>query len=198
MAQEIEIEYKNLLTKDEFERILYSLPFPNGAQTQTNHYFETADFSLKKNGCALRIREKNNTFTLTLKEPHDTGLLETHDTLTKPEAVQWINGEFVAKEYTSKQLENKGIYLDDLKYFGSLTTKRRELNYQDVLLVLDYSSYGDTSDYELEIEATSEEIGLKMMQDILEKFNIKQRQTPNKIQRFFSSKVNNDSNYSVE
>ncbi|MFB4169787.1 CYTH domain-containing protein [Virgibacillus sp. JSM 102003] len=198
MAQEIEIEYKNLLTKDEFERVLYSLPFPNDAQTQTNHYFETADFTLKKNGCALRIREKNNTFTLTLKEPNDTGLLETHDTLTIQEANQWINEDYIAKKYTSMQLENKGINLDDLKYFGSLTTKRRELNYQGVLLVLDYSTYGDTSDYELELEAASEELGIKMMQDTLDKFNIKRRHTPNKIQRFFSSKLNNDSNYSVE
>ncbi|MGP4106695.1 CYTH domain-containing protein [Virgibacillus sp. L01] len=194
MAQEIEIEYKNLLTKDEFDRVLYSLPFPSDAETQTNHYFETADFSLKKNGCALRIREKNNTFTLTLKEPHDTGLLETHDTLTKQEANQWINEEFIGKEYTSKQLENKGINLNDLKYLGSLTTERRELNYHDVLLVLDYSTYGDTSDYEMELEAASEEIGLKTMQDVLDKFNIKRRQTPNKIQRFFTSKTKNDRN----
>ncbi|WP_164669455.1 CYTH domain-containing protein [Virgibacillus doumboii] len=188
MAQEIEIEYKNLLTESEFNRVLDSLPFPEETQTQTNHYFETADFSLKENGCALRIREKNGIFTLTLKEPHDTGLLETHDTLSEQEAHDWITGRFVPKKHTSKQLAAKDISLDDLTYLGSLVTDRRELKYDNVLLVLDYSTYNGTSDFELEMEAASEEIGREAMRKVLEKFSIEKRQTPNKIQRFFESK----------
>lgn len=190
MAQEIEIEYKNLLNKREFDHILHSLPFPKEVQTQRNHYFETADFSLKKNGCALRIREKNDNFTLTLKEPHETGLLETHDALTKQEAYNWMNGKFTAKEHTSKQLADKGLLLDELIYLGSLVTKRRELNIDNVLLVLDYSEYNKISDYELEIEALSEESGRETMRDLLERFGITKRQTPNKIQRFYESRNN--------
>lgn len=193
LAQEIEIEFKNLLTKEEFNCILYSLPFPSEPKNQKNHYFETADFSLKKSGCALRVREKNDTYTLTLKEPHTTGLLETHDTLTRQEAHEWMKGNSIAKEHTSKQLAKREILTEDLIYFGSLTTERRELKYGAVLLVLDYSIYGDTSDYELELEATSEAIGRETMEEILEKFTIKNRHTPNKIQRFFASKANSDS-----
>lgn len=187
MTQEIEIEYKNLLTKNEFNHILYSLPFQGGVQTQTNHYFETTNFSLKEKGCALRIREKNSTYTLTLKEPHSTGLLETHDVMTVNEASEWMSGAFHTNGQVKKQLADKNISLEDLLYCGSLTTRRRELEYEDVLLVLDYSTYGNSADYELEIEAKSEESGRKKIAEVLERFDIQKRDTPNKIQRFFAA-----------
>ncbi len=193
MTQEIEIEYKNMLTKDEFNLLLTSLPFPQKAETQVNHYFETADFSLKEQGCALRIREKNGSFTMTLKEPHTTGLLETHDQLTKDEADSWLNGRPTTTPETINRLANKGIEVDKLIYYGSLTTKRREFAYDDVLLVLDYNTYLGTTDYELELEAASEQSGQSMMRKLLDDYQIEQRKTPNKIHRFFAAKNGEES-----
>lgn len=187
LAQEIEIEYKNLLIKDEFNRLLEQLPFPEKGQTQTNHYFETEDFSLKKLGCALRIREKNGTYTLTLKEPNATGLLETHDKLTAEEADAWINGKPSNENNTAKRIAEKGITVENLVYLGSLQTKRRELTYNQTVLVLDYSTYHGHADYELEIEAASETAGQETMRKFLTEFGIEKRHTPNKIQRFFDS-----------
>ncbi|PAV29180.1 adenylate cyclase [Virgibacillus profundi] len=187
MTQEIEIEYKNLLTKEEFNRLLYNLPFPEYSETQTNYYFETKDFTLKENGCALRIREKNGKYKLTLKEPHPQGLLETHDALTKQEAHSWINGNIVKKEHTTKQLTEKGISPENLIYYGSLTTERREVKYNNVLLVLDYSKYNGHSDYELELEAPTEAIGLEAFNSLLTEHQIHKKETPNKIKRFFST-----------
>lgn len=51
-----------------------------------NHYFETPNFSLKEAGSALRIRHKGETYTLTLKQPAEVGLLETHQVVTENEA----------------------------------------------------------------------------------------------------------------
>ncbi len=51
-----------------------------------NHYFETPSFSLKEAGSALRIRHKGATYTLTLKQPAEVGLLETHQVVTEEEA----------------------------------------------------------------------------------------------------------------
>ncbi|MGJ9458788.1 CYTH domain-containing protein [Oceanobacillus sp. CF4.6] len=187
MTQEIEIEYKNLLTKAEFERLLYSLPFPLSGIKQTNHYFETKDFLLKENGCALRIREKEGKYQLTLKEPHPEGLLETHDWLTDQEANSWLDGHIIPKENTEKQLLEKGIALKKLVYCGQLTTVRREIQYLDVLLVLDNSTYHDQEDFEFELEAKTRETGLQMFQHILSEHHIQNRETPNKIERFFYS-----------
>jgi len=187
MTQEIEIEYKNLLTKKEYDRLLEQLPFPSQGKKQINYYFETTDFALKARGSALRIREKDGKYQLTLKEPHPDGLLETHDWLSKSEAKHWLSNEIIPKKNTETQLLKMGISSNQLKYCGNLTTIRRELHYQDVLLVLDYSSYNGQEDYELELEASSQEAGIRMFYDVLEQYAIQQRKTPNKIERFFFS-----------
>lgn len=68
MSQEIEIEYKNLITIDEYNQLLTAYPFPQEGKKQINYYFETADRKLQHQGCALRIREKSDTYHITLKE----------------------------------------------------------------------------------------------------------------------------------
>ncbi len=187
MAQEIEIEYKNLLTNDEFNRLLTNLPFPKESQVQINYYFETEDFALRNKLSALRIREKNGNYQLTLKEPHPEGLLETHDFLTEKEAFSWLHGNIIEKAQVIKQLKNLGIPYDHLLYFGKLTTERREINYENVLIVLDKSTYNGQVDYEFELEAPSKNVGKVIFNDLLEKNNIVIKKTPNKIERFFSS-----------
>src|SRR5690625_1656793 len=90
MTQQIEIEFKTMLTKSQFNFLLTQLPFPINPIMQTNHYFETNEFSLRSKQAALRIREKATTYTLTLKEPHEEGLLETSERLTKTEMNEWL------------------------------------------------------------------------------------------------------------
>ncbi|MBN6205002.1 CYTH domain-containing protein [Ralstonia pickettii] len=187
MKQEIEIEYKNLLTEDEFKMLLVKLGFPEDGAVQENFYFETPDFHLKEQRAALRIREKNDKYVLTLKEPHPEGLLETHDLLTAREANAWLTGKPVAKEHTAKQLKRLQIVLEDLRLFGSLWTERREISYKNVLLVLDFSKYHGTFDYELELEAKSQAEGIAVFEALLNEYNIPRRKTPNKIERFFQS-----------
>src|SRR5690625_1132188 len=150
MAQKIEIEFKNLLTKKEFNLLLHRFPFPAQSQKQINYYFETNDFSLSKNMCALRIRENNKTYKLTLKQPHPDGLLETTDILTRHEALSWIRGHIIPKQHTYKQLHQMNVSPSNLIYIGQLITERREVKYDDVLLVLDHSSYNSHEDFELE------------------------------------------------
>lgn len=187
MAQEIEIEFKNLLTKAEYNLLLKEVGFPLEGVVQTNYYFDTADFHLKEQGAALRVRKKNDKYVLTLKEPHPEGLLETHDFLTENEAEAWLNGNLVPKEHTEKQLRNLDISLEDLLYYGSLTTERREITYENVLLVLDYSQFNGSDDFELELEAKSYSEGERIFKELLKKHKITTRKTPNKIERFFQS-----------
>lgn len=187
MAQEIEIEYKNLLTKDEFDRLLTNLPFPRDSQIQTNYYFETEDFALRQQLSAIRIREKNGNYQLTLKEPHPDGLLETHDMLTEKESFSWLHGNIIVKKNVFKQLDNLNISYKDLIYFGKLKTERREVNYENVLIVLDISSYNGQVDYEFELEAPHKEIGEKIFHQLLHQHQITIKNTPNKIERFFTT-----------
>lgn len=190
--QELEIEFKNLLTKEEFYHLLASYPFPPDGETQINYYFETKDKSLQRQLAALRIREKNNQYKLTLKEQLEDAVLETHDQLTREEAHTWLQGKIIPKPNITKQLMKMNIDQEKLEYFGSLTTKRRELKLNNVLLVLDISTYNGHKDYELELEAQSKIVGLNHFHSLLNKHHIPQRKTQTKIERFFSTYYEND------
>ncbi|MGM8212679.1 CYTH domain-containing protein [Virgibacillus sp. W0430] len=187
MSQEIEIEYKVLLTKQEYTRLLKALPFNNESLKQTNYYFETSPLSLKDKGCALRIREKNNTFCLTLKEPHSEGILETHDELTEKEACSWLANNINKNKHTIQRLIAKGVNVESLNYYGKLITERRQFQQEDIVYVLDYSTYNGYSDYELEIEAPNKEVGITAFQKIITDYSIIGKKTPNKIARFFQT-----------
>lgn len=187
MMKEIEIEYKNLLTKEEFNLLLQKYPFPKESQTQTNYYFDTKDRLLAKNCHALRIREKGNTFTLTLKQPHGTNILETHDSLTKEEALAWMNGNIVSKKATATQLKKINVDPKHLMFLGSLKTERYEYTNNHIIMVLDVSIYNGHMDYELEIEAQNEQEGIDFFNAVLNDNDIVKRETPNKIQRFIAT-----------
>lgn len=188
MPQEIEIEFKNLLTEAEFNKLYEAYDMDNVPEIQqVNHYFETIDFQLKQHGAALRIREKNGKYQSTLKQPQGEGLLETHDYLTEQEACSWMKGDITTGPEISKQLQELGIATADLCYGGSLETIRREQSYNDTIIVLDKSKYGDIIDYELELEAQSYAYGEQVFSTILTENGIVKRMTPNKIQRFYDS-----------
>ena len=74
MTKELEIEFKNMLTKEEYMRLLKDFSaFHNWPKTQHNHYFDTPDFQLKHKLGALRIRNKQGRFECTLKIPAPVG-----------------------------------------------------------------------------------------------------------------------------
>lgn len=188
MSQEVEIEFKNLLTTQEYNQLAEVLFSQAETIEQTNYYFETPSFDLKGNHSALRIRKKNETYTLTLKEPHPDGLLETHDKLTEKAFLSWTSGIPAEAPNVTKQLQQMSIETSSLTYIGRMTTFRKEIPYQDTLLVLDKSIYLDTMDAELELEAASKKHGEKVFNNLLENYQIPSRETPAKIARFFNQK----------
>ena len=195
MSQHIEIEFKNLLTKDEFIELTTFLQFSTeDFKTQINHYFDTPSFSLKKQGCALRIREKSEHMELTLKQPAPTGLLETNQILTEREKQNMMQTGNLPKGPVFHILTEVLHPNESVSYFGSLTTKRAEKKYKDGLIVLDHSQYLNTEDFELEFEVEDEQIGLRNFQNILHQLQIPMRKTDNKMMRFYKQKQKEQEN----
>src|SRR4051794_7223742 len=91
MSQNIEIEFKNMLTKKEYDLLLGTFNI-NEKQIfiQENHYFDTPNFALRDKVTALRIRQKQDYFEMTLKQPAGVGLLETNQILSEEEALAAI------------------------------------------------------------------------------------------------------------
>ncbi|RAK17054.1 uncharacterized protein YjbK [Anoxybacillus vitaminiphilus] len=189
MKQELEIEFKNLLTKEEFMTLKEAFQVADEEFIyQENHYFDTQQFSLKEKGAALRIRLKNGTYTLTLKQPHKEGLLETHEMLTKEEAHSLLHGQAMLKGEVREIIKALGIEPEQIQYFGTLSTYRAQFDYKGGVLVLDHSHYLQTDDYEIEYETTNFTLGKQVFEELLRSFNIPIRKTDNKIKRFYLKK----------
>ncbi|MBM7653678.1 CYTH domain-containing protein [Neobacillus cucumis] len=189
MSQNLEIEFKNMLTKAEYERILNEFHIgQDDIFTQENLYFDSPDFALKKAKSALRIRKKGTDYVMTLKTPLEIGLLETNQILTTEEADAAINHNCLPEGEIKQVIEASNISFANIIYFGSLTTKRTELPYEDGLLVLDHSIYLHQEDYELEYEVENYQEGKRNFQNLLKRFMIPERQTENKVSRFYNQK----------
>lgn len=192
MTQQVEIEFKNLLTKMEYERFLNEFNIDKKQIfTQENHYFDTTDFALKNLGTALRIRRKQDDYEMTLKQPAAVGLLETNQLITCEEALLAFQAGELPYGNIKKIIEEIGIPFSGLKYFGLLQTNRVEIEYTKGLLVLDHSQYLNKEDYELEFEAENFQEGKHIFLQLLNQYNIPLRKTENKIQRFYNQKYTN-------
>lgn len=184
LAQELEIEFKNMLTKEEYASLLTTYQLENNIKTQTNDYFDTVDFLIREKGAALRVRNKKDSLVLTLKQPANEGLLETHQSISL-ETFKAIkkNGSLPEGEVRS-QLQELGIQ-DQLLHLGRLTTHRAEFATDKGLLVLDHSEYLNREDFELEFEVSAYEAGERAFNHLLQQHQIPKRAAKNKILRFF-------------
>ncbi len=190
MAQNLEIEYKTMLDKSTYQRLLahYQLKAED-FHTQTNYYFDTKEDSLKKKNCGLRIRLMDNKAEYTLKTPDQNGRLETTDFFSYEEGETFIQTSTLPKSgAVFNKLAEIGVSADELSSIGYLTTKRAEFSISEGLLALDESIAENLHDYELELEVSHAEKGEKDFQHLLDTLGIPFQPAKNKIQRMIESK----------
>ncbi|KOP30589.1 adenylate cyclase [Exiguobacterium sp. BMC-KP] len=188
MRQELEIEFKNLLSEQEYLSLFTHYASTKQPIWQANDYFDTPDFELRKKGAALRIREKKQGLVLTLKQPHEDGLLETHVTLSANEAEDLFKYGLIHSDEMNHQLKSFDLQ-GSLEHLGRLETERIDIVLPEGLLVLDKSRYLGHTDYELEFEVSNFKQGQKDFEQLLLEHDIPQRETKNKIVRFMERKA---------
>ena len=190
---EIEKEFKNLLTKEQYEAIAgdYQSVFTKDI-TQTNSYYDYEGL-LQQHKMALRIRivEGKESGEITLKIPQSSlEVLEYTEVLP----VDILNAYNHDKQFTlptslQEALENKGITLQTVNQTTLLTTHRLEgALSENEWLVLDESHYNGKVDFEMEMEVRSLELGEPIFLGILEKYKIERRQAESKIKRALSTR----------
>lgn len=190
MSKEIEIEFKSMLTQNDYEKLLHYYNVTNKQFViQTNLYFDTVDFQLKQRGMGLRIRYFSDTAEATLKIPQTVGLLEVTDRLSLDEVEQAINKDQFTPQATEilEQLRTFNISLSDLHLIGKLITKRAEFTIPEGKLALDESWYSDYHDFELELEVPDYYFNEGDFKQLLNKFELPYRKTKNKIARAVSA-----------
>ena len=151
----IEKEYKCILDKKQYQNIERLFSFQEEF-TQINFYYKEKD---KNSDTTIRIRVKDNSWYLQVKEPVNT----SNGTHTKRELQTIINTiPDVIKADMLNSLCHSKQYRDSY-YVGFMITQRKIKKFNNCEIALDANYYFDVVDYELEIEYQEE-----IEQEILE------------------------------
>ena len=164
----LEIEFKQLLSEEQFYRILeeYSA-YHQKTYYQTNFYLTHP--ILEERRISVRVRQKNDQYELTLKQPQRIGLLETNIDISQSQFDRIMNGEFLDNEVFENLRRMNVDYLDSDLY---LTTRRCDIVLPEGLLSIDENEYLGKIDYELELEVDQYDKGVKFFKKFLEKYDI--------------------------
>ncbi len=170
MNEQIEIEYKILLTKDTYQQIL------NDYQNQiTDSYLQVNDYFthplLNEKHFMLRIRSKKDKYELTLKRPYQGHRLETNIDISKEERENFINHKPMHNEIITILKENNIPY-HELQQLYSLSTYRTDILLEEGMLSLDKNNYLDKEDYELEFEVNDTNTGYVKFLDIIKPYGL--------------------------
>lgn len=184
MQKSIEVEFKTMLTEEEYNRLMKQFE-GNKTDFQTNHYFDTPRFSLKAYKTSLRVREREN-FEITLKRKKGYSMLELTEPITREQFEEFKNGGPLPSEDIANEI--LPIIGDQkLVNFMSLSTLRMYLPYKNGYLFIDKSTYLGVVDYELEYEAKSYYQGKQEFIEIINELGIQYKKADKKIKRAYNA-----------
>jgi len=182
MTKNIEIEFKNVITKNQYEALLKEFKLENNVFKQVNYYFDTPLLELNKQDIVLRIRQKGDQrYKLTLKKQNAQEAYEYH-VILKPEIATTIlkKGFNIKDFFTNDDLDY------DVIFHVSLDNYRASAPYDKGTLFIDKCVYHDLTDYEVEYEVTNYQQGLESFNNFLEDHKINLQTTKRKSDRALS------------
>ena len=189
MTESLEIEYKTLLSQEEWEALLSQLHLTH-CITQTNYYFDD-HHCLQYKQAALRIRRIDYHAEMTLKIKEETGHLEVTENLNLQEWQTFkATGQLPYKASIEQYLNDYGTSLLKVKEIAHLSTTRYEkVLDKNATIMVDKSTYYDKVDYELEMEVTDASQGWHQFNTFLAKHHIEFKQSHPKIARAMQAKL---------
>ena len=193
MPYNLEIEFKNLLSKETFYKLC------------TMFKVKTADFVLQKNTyfdydevladqlMSLRLRERQGKTYITLKQK---AVQSQHAHIEITDIYEYTVDDLlntpgnVLPKAILNHLAMEQITLEKLELIGKIDTLRKKLDYQKGTLCLDYNRFdGQEEDYEIEYEYTSINDGETIFDNFLLQHNIPRKPAKNKIGRLIDYQV---------
>ncbi len=178
-----EYETRIMLTENEYFEIVsyYLKQYPNKQFLRnTNIYLDKKDLFLRHKHITLRVRTINDVnCELTLKIKGLNGDQEINDSLSSKEANLLINHGVFPKGNVKNYLLTLACPLSEYQAITTLYNRRLEIEFDDHLLVIDKNTYGDITDYNLEIESENDiNVAKKYLKLYIDKFNLSLKEQP--------------------
>ena len=183
----IEIEYKVMIEKQDFiklEEFLDNL-YKYKTYIQTNYYYDTDNLDIKNKGLSLRIRhiENEDKYISTIKEKSGDSRIEYENIIEK-------NNINLLDDESKSLLKKKDINIENINQIAYLKTIRKEYEYHDSLLCLDYNIYYNQEDYEIECECDNMKKAKTLVETLLHKHNISYQESKySKVARAIKNRI---------
>lgn len=184
MGKELNYEFKTLLTKKEYLRILNEFPNMPG-NLQINYYFDTSRFTLKASDIGLRVR-KRDIYEITYKRKRGYAIQEREETISEDQFKDFIEKGIIPSEPIAKEINEIARDQKIINYMN-LSTYRITIPYLNGYIYLDKCEYVGETDYELLYVCSSNEQGKKDFVEIVHKFNIEYKKSDAKIKRAYAA-----------
>ena len=174
MERNLETECKVLLNSEDYEKLYdYFNLNENMVIKQVNYYFDTVDLNLAKNKYNMRVRHvlNNDEYIFTVKIPQENeSNLELNQVISYDEFKALIEQSKLPDGFIKNKVDefnSKPIIL-----LASLATERFEFEYEAGLIALDYNTYNNRYDYELEYEGKDIEVCKNIIANLLTMLDI--------------------------
>lgn len=133
----------------------------------SNTYYDCPSKLLTSSGMVLRKRNTNGLFEITLKikcKDYDKEI--NHPLKSDEQLKKSLNNNMIS------ELNKLDVEIENLNVVGKILVKRREVQLEDCLLVIDFNQYSGINDYNIEIEASSREKAKTILDQIIKKYGI--------------------------
>ncbi len=201
MKETIEKELKYVLDKNSFfvvKKYFDSCEATKQINVLTNYYFDTTAYMLRNKGISLRLRETDSTdYSLTMKiknaeisehvhNKKEFNINLDYDLFNTLKNTKNFSAQREVPDFIKNILKNEEC---EVNLIGSLTTRRTSYKLVDMNepILLDESTYLDTTDYELEWETDEINLAKKRILHIFYRLGIAtQTNSASKSQRYIN------------
>lgn len=184
MAKELEVAYRTLLSKSEYTK-LSKLFEDKPANLQTNYYFDTTRFTLKAAEIVLRVRKRDQ-YEISLKRKKGYNQIELAYVISEEEFNKFVEtGEIPSLEIQAELGEL--VKNQKIVNYMSLSTYRIFFPHKHGVLAIDKVEYLGETDYELEFQAPTRDLGKKDFIETVKELGIIYKKGETKIKRAYSA-----------
>lgn len=178
MKENLEIEFKSLLSPFDFNRLRESFFVDATLNVQMNSYYDTPDGNLQAQKSSARIRIVNDKALFTLKVINEEGYVVEYEVLD-----DYLE---IDDPRIQKILSDLGFSTDLVK-ISSSRTHRFLVKDSKGEWCLDHTEFTNQVDFEIEYELTNPSVspqeGLQHFLDFLQKYSLSYQKGPSKFQR---------------
>ena len=186
MADKLEVSFRTLLTKSEYNKLckLYS---DKPSNLQTNYYFDTTRYTLKAAEVVLRVRiREGNRYELALRRKKGYNKVEIINEITEEQFKKFLEtGDIPSLEIKAEIGEL--VKEQKIINYMSLSTFRIFFPHKHGVLAIDKCEYLGQIDYELEFQATTRDQGKRDFVETVKELGISYKVAETKIKRAYNA-----------